>query len=120
MDTETDLLIIGAGPFGLAMAAYAKHLGLDYRWVGKPMEFWNRPVQPQTRSCEGAASGVAYREQGHDDACRDPEDDGSVPRDTLPARLWLRPASNDREAVSVIIDKRRQYSTGCRQDARRG
>jgi NADPH-dependent 2,4-dienoyl-CoA reductase/sulfur reductase-like enzyme len=30
METDTDLLIIGAGPYGLAMAGHAKHLGLDY------------------------------------------------------------------------------------------
>ena len=29
MKTETDLLIIGAGPFGLAMAAYGQHIGID-------------------------------------------------------------------------------------------
>src|SRR5262245_61618871 len=40
MEIDTDILIIGAGPFGLAMAAYAEHLGLDHRSVGKPMEFW--------------------------------------------------------------------------------
>jgi thioredoxin reductase len=42
MQTETDLLIIGAGPFGLAMAAYARHWRLNYRVVGKPMEFWQQ------------------------------------------------------------------------------
>ncbi len=34
------LLIIGAGPYGLATAAYAKHLGIDFAILGKPMEFW--------------------------------------------------------------------------------
>jgi cation diffusion facilitator CzcD-associated flavoprotein CzcO len=37
---DTDLLIIGAGPFGLSMAACAAHLKLDHRSIGKPMEFW--------------------------------------------------------------------------------
>jgi FAD-dependent urate hydroxylase len=37
---KTDLLIVGAGPFGLAMAAYAKHLGIEHLLVGKPMGFW--------------------------------------------------------------------------------
>ncbi len=37
---DTGLLIIGAGPFGLSMAARAKHLGIDFTMVGKPMEFW--------------------------------------------------------------------------------
>jgi len=40
MQINTDLLIIGAGPFGLSMAAYAAHWGVDHRLIGKPMEFW--------------------------------------------------------------------------------
>jgi len=46
------LLIIGAGPFGLAMAAYAKHLGIDYLVLGKPMDFWkaNMPAGMYLRS----------------------------------------------------------------------
>src|SRR5215831_16474824 len=40
MEEATDLLIIGAGPYGLAMAAYARHLGVDHVVVGKPMDFW--------------------------------------------------------------------------------
>jgi thioredoxin reductase len=40
MQKEIPLLIIGAGPFGLAMSAHAKHLGIDHIIVGKPMEFW--------------------------------------------------------------------------------
>ncbi|MDQ3541971.1 MAG: NAD(P)-binding domain-containing protein [Chloroflexota bacterium] len=37
---QTDLLIIGAGPYGLAMAAHATHLGIDHLIVGEPMSFW--------------------------------------------------------------------------------
>jgi cation diffusion facilitator CzcD-associated flavoprotein CzcO len=33
-------LIIGAGPFGLGLAAYLQKRHQDYRIVGKPMEFW--------------------------------------------------------------------------------
>ena len=40
MKEATDLLIIGAGPYGLAMAAYARHLGIDHVVVGNPMDFW--------------------------------------------------------------------------------
>ncbi len=36
------LLIIGAGPYGLALAALAQHRGLDFSLVGRPMEFWRR------------------------------------------------------------------------------
>ena len=37
---ETNLLIIGAGPFGLAIAAQAAHDRIEHTVVGKPMEFW--------------------------------------------------------------------------------
>lgn len=40
MTSKATLLIIGAGPFGLALAAYASHLGIDYQMVGTPMGFW--------------------------------------------------------------------------------
>ena len=43
---KTDLFIIGAGPFGLAMAAQASHLGIEHLVAGKPMEFW-RQHMPQ-------------------------------------------------------------------------
>lgn len=52
MKRKTDLLIIGAGPFGLALAAYAKYLGMDHLVAGKPMEFWkvNMPAGMFLRS----------------------------------------------------------------------
>ena len=38
------LLIIGAGPYGLSTAAYANHLGIEYAMLGKPMEFWHNQM----------------------------------------------------------------------------
>lgn len=38
--TATELLVVGAGPFGLAMAAQARHLNIDHLVVGQPMGFW--------------------------------------------------------------------------------
>jgi cation diffusion facilitator CzcD-associated flavoprotein CzcO len=40
MSTRLPLLIIGAGPYGLAMAAYAKHKKIDHLIIGKLMDFW--------------------------------------------------------------------------------
>ena len=39
-----DLLVIGAGPYGVATAAYAKSRGLDVIVCGKFMEFWKRSM----------------------------------------------------------------------------
>lgn len=42
----TPLLIIGAGPFGLALSAHAKTHGIDQVIVGEPMAFWQRHMPP--------------------------------------------------------------------------
>lgn len=39
-------LLIGAGPFGLGLAAYLNRRGHDYRIVGKPLEFWEKHMPP--------------------------------------------------------------------------
>ena len=41
---STDLLIVGAGPFGLALAAEAGQQGLPYVVVGRPMSFWQQQM----------------------------------------------------------------------------
>ena len=38
--THTPLLVIGAGPYGLATAAYARRAGIEPLVVGQPMAFW--------------------------------------------------------------------------------
>ncbi|MGD0511512.1 MAG: hypothetical protein ABSA33_06790 [Candidatus Micrarchaeaceae archaeon] len=50
------LLIIGAGPYGLATAAYAKQLGIDYAILGKPMEFW-RDQMPKGMLLRSSGTG---------------------------------------------------------------
>ena len=46
------LLIVGAGPFGLSLAAYARRHGIEYLMVGRPMHFWeaNMPHSMLLRS----------------------------------------------------------------------
>jgi cation diffusion facilitator CzcD-associated flavoprotein CzcO len=40
MAKHLPLLIIGAGPYGLTMAAYAQQKNLEYMAIGKTMDFW--------------------------------------------------------------------------------
>ena len=52
MSLRTDLLIVGAGPFGLAMAAQAQDDSIDHLIVGRPMDLWrsNMPKDMILRS----------------------------------------------------------------------
>lgn len=43
---KTDFLIVGAGPFGLSMAAYARRTGIDHVMLGVPMGFWTDNMPP--------------------------------------------------------------------------
>jgi hypothetical protein len=49
---HTPLLVIGAGPYGLATAACAKRAGIEELVVGEPMAFWreNMPSGMMLRS----------------------------------------------------------------------
>jgi hypothetical protein len=38
--SETDVVIIGAGPYGLSIAAHLKERGVDFRIFGRPMQTW--------------------------------------------------------------------------------
>jgi FAD-dependent urate hydroxylase len=50
--TETGLLVVGAGPYGLSTAVAARAAGVKPLVVGEPMEFWRRnmPVGMLLRS----------------------------------------------------------------------
>jgi cation diffusion facilitator CzcD-associated flavoprotein CzcO len=37
-----ELLIVGAGPYGLSLAAAARRQGIDHLLLGEPMGFWKR------------------------------------------------------------------------------
>lgn len=51
-EIKTNLLIVGAGPFGLALSTQASQLGIEHLLAGKPMEFWqnNMPKGMYLRS----------------------------------------------------------------------
>ena len=56
---KCDLAIIGAGPYGLSLAAYLKAYGVNFRIFGQPMDFWlsHMPKGMKLKS-EGFASSL--------------------------------------------------------------
>ena len=43
---KTKLAILGAGPYGLAVARFARHLGVEPVVLGEPMGFWRHSMPP--------------------------------------------------------------------------
>lgn len=57
MTDVTDITIVGAGPFGLSIAAHLRERGLDFRIVGSPMQSWlTRMPKGMLLKSEGFAS----------------------------------------------------------------
>ena len=60
-DRPVDVLIIGAGPYGLSLGSRLRHLGIDYRIVGVPMSFWR---QHMPKDVSAVIVGLASRPPG--------------------------------------------------------
>jgi lysine/ornithine N-monooxygenase len=57
MPNGSDVVIIGAGPYGLSIAAHLRAKGIDHRIVGDPMRFWLRHMpEGMLLKSEGFAS----------------------------------------------------------------
>lgn len=55
----TDVVIVGAGPYGLSIAAYLAAAGVDFRIFGQPMEFWSKHMPDGMHlKSEGFASSL--------------------------------------------------------------
>jgi cation diffusion facilitator CzcD-associated flavoprotein CzcO len=57
--TKCDVAIIGAGPYGLSIAAHLKARGVGFRIFGNPMDFWLKHMPKGMRlKSEGFASSL--------------------------------------------------------------
>ncbi len=61
MGTSTDIAVIGAGPYGLSVAAHLNAAGMDARVFGKTMHFWrNKMPDGMVLKSEGFASNFSH------------------------------------------------------------
>jgi len=64
----TQVAIIGAGPYGLSIAAHLRSLGIPYRIFGTPVDTWRRHMP----------TGMTLKSDGFASCLSDPDDKGTL------------------------------------------
>jgi cation diffusion facilitator CzcD-associated flavoprotein CzcO len=64
----TQVAIIGAGPYGLSIAAHLRSLGIPYRIFGTPLDTWRRHMP----------AGMSLKSDGFASCLSDPDDKGTL------------------------------------------
>ncbi|WP_242882363.1 FAD-dependent oxidoreductase [Actinomadura litoris] len=70
-ESASDVVIVGAGPYGLSAAAHLRNVGLEVRVIGTPMRFWeeNMPEgmflksEPFASSLGAPQAGMAFTDR---------------------------------------------------------
>jgi FAD-dependent urate hydroxylase len=102
---HTELLVIGAGPYGLATAAHAQRQGIDTLVLGEPMSFWreNMPAKMMLRSGPDWHMDVAQKLT----MMAFLEERGTEPEEVnpIPISLFLEYADWFRERAGVAVEQ---------------
>ena len=64
---ETAVAIVGAGPFGVSLAAHLRGRGVDVRIFGEPMESWFQMPTGMFLRSFGFASNIDCPQRGFDE-----------------------------------------------------
>ena len=88
MRTEHDVAIVGAGPYGLSLAAHLNDQNVDFQIFGEPMQFWrdHMPKGMQLKS-DGFASNLYDPKQSYTLRRYCQEQGIDYKDDTLPVEL---------------------------------
>ena len=108
-DSASDVVIAGAGPYGLSTAAHLQNIGLTVRIVGQPMRFWteNMPEGMYLKSEPFASSlGAPHRGLRFTDRHPDWRVGQPIPLDTFVSYgCWFAavaiPGTEDAEVLTV-------------------
>ena len=65
MSRDTDVAIVGAGPYGLSLAAHLRVRGVAFRIFGDPMRFWRDMPPGVNLKSLAFATGIYAPERGH-------------------------------------------------------
>lgn len=66
MNSFIEVVIVGAGPYGLSIAAHLRSMGITHRIFGKPMETWReRMPRGMLLKSDGFASNLSAPEPGY-------------------------------------------------------
>ena len=103
--TTTSLLVIGAGPYALSTAAFAREHGIDTVMVGRPMGFWRQHMPAGMLLRSGPdwhldASGVHTLQAYLEERTIDPTDVDPLPigrpTTTMSIPCWRAKAAVDK------------------------
>jgi FAD-dependent urate hydroxylase len=64
-DSATRVAVVGAGPYGLSLAAHLDHRNVEHRIFGKPMQTWQRLLPTMGLKSHDFATNVYVPEKGN-------------------------------------------------------